>query len=135
MEEYSFSNSSIDLACDDIGVFLTSVGVEKREALRIKLTLEEILLEYQAKFGEEANFKVRCVKRLLTLKVELIVPGRVYNPLEKDEEENVIHGILAGIGLAPTWSYKNGKNGRSNRTCSYCRNHLESFTRWNKKRC
>ena len=110
MEEYSFSNSSIDLACDDIGVFLTSVGVEKREALRIKLTLEEILLEYQAKFGEEANFKVRCVKRLLTLKVELIVPGRVYNPLEKDEEENVIHGILAGIGLAPTWSYKNGKN-------------------------
>ena len=110
MEEYSFSNSSIDLACDDIGVFLTSVGVEKREALRIKLTLEEILLEYQAKFGEEANFKVRCVKRLLTLKVELIVPGRVYNPLEKDEEENVIHGILAGIGLAPSYGYRNGKN-------------------------
>ena len=46
MEEHSFSNSSIALACEDVGVFLTSVGVEKREALRIKLTLEEILLEY-----------------------------------------------------------------------------------------
>ena len=110
MEEHSFSNSSIALACEDVGVFLTSVGVEKREALRIKLTLEEILLEYQAKFGEEATFKVRCVKRLLTLKVELIVAGRVYNPLEKDEEENAIHGILAGIGLAPSYGYRNGKN-------------------------
>ena len=110
MEQYNFSNSNIDLACEDVGVFLTSVGVEKREVLRNKLTLEEILLEYQAKFGEEANFKVRCVNRFMTIKVELIVSGRVYNPLEKNEEENIIHGILAGIGLAPSYGYRNGKN-------------------------
>ena len=110
MEQLDFSNSNIDLACEDVGAFLTSVGVEKREALRIKLTLEEILLDYQAKFGKEATFKVRCVKRLLTIKVELIVAGRVYNPLEKDEEENAINGILAGIGLAPSYGYRNGKN-------------------------
>ena len=110
MEQYNFSNSNIDLACEDVVVFLTSVGVEKREVLRNKLTLEEILLEYQAKFGEEANFKVRCVNRFMTIKVELIVSGRVYNPLEKNEEENIIHGILAGIGLAPSYGYRNGKN-------------------------
>ena len=110
MEQLDFSNSNIDLTCEDVGAFLTSVGVEKREALRIKLTLEEILLDYQAKFGKEATFKVRCVKRLLTIKVELIVAGRVYNPLEKDEEENAINGILAGIGLAPSYGYRNGKN-------------------------
>ena len=62
MEAFNFSNSNIDLTCEDVGVFLTSVGVEKREALRIKLSLEEILLDYQAKFGEEATFKVRCIK-------------------------------------------------------------------------
>ena len=90
MEQLDFSNSNIDLTCEDVGAFLTSVGVEKREALRIKLTLEEILLDYQAKFGKEATFNVRCVKRFLTIKVELIVAGRVYNPLEKDEEENAI---------------------------------------------
>ena len=110
MEQLDFSNSNIDLTCEDVGAFLTSVGVEKREALRIKLTLEEILLDYQAKFGKEATFHVRCVKRLLTIKVELIVAGRVYNPLEKDEEENAINGILAGIGLAPSYGYRNGKN-------------------------
>ena len=110
MEQLNFSNSNIDLACEDVGAFLSSVGVEKREALRIKLTLEEILLEYQEKFGEDACFKVRCIKRFLTLKVELIVEGRTYNPLEKDESENAIHGILARIGLAPSYGYRNGKN-------------------------
>ncbi len=50
------------------------------------------------------------MKRLLTIKVELIVAGRVYNPLEKDEEENAINGILAGIGLSPSYGYRNGKN-------------------------
>ena len=110
LEQLNFSNSNIDLACEDVGTFLSSVGVEKREALRIKLTLEEILLEYQEKFGEDACFKVRCIKRFLTLKVELIVEGSTYNPLEKDESENAIHGILARIGLAPSYGYRNGKN-------------------------
>ena len=110
MDELVFSNSNIDLACEDVGVFLSSVGVEKREALRIKLTLEELLLDYQEKFGEDAKFQVRCVKRLMAIKVELTVKGRVFNPLEKNEEENVIHSILAGIGLSPSYGYKNGKN-------------------------
>ena len=48
MEQLNFSNSNIDLACEEAGIFLTSVGVEKREALRIRLTLEEILLDEEA---------------------------------------------------------------------------------------
>ena len=63
MQQYLFSNSSIDLACEEVGKFLASADVELREALRIKLTLEEVLLKYQSKFGEEAAFRVRCVKR------------------------------------------------------------------------
>ena len=110
MEQYNFSNSSIDLACEEVGIFLTSAGVEKREALRIKLTFEEMLLEYQEKFGEEASFKVKCVKRFFSIKVELNVPGQVYNPLEKNEHENAIYGILSGIGLAPSYGYRNGNN-------------------------
>ena len=111
MEQYNFSNSNIDLACEEVGEFLAKVGVERREALRTKLTFEEVLLEYQAKFGEEAIFKVRLVKRLSSIKVEIIVEGESYNALVKNSDEgDVIQGLLAGIGLAPTWNYKNGKN-------------------------
>ena len=111
MEQYNFSNSNIDLACEEVGEFLSKVGVERREALRTKLTLEEVLLEYQSKLGEEATFKVRLLKRLSSIKVEIIVEGESYNALVKNSDEgDVIQGLLAGIGLAPTWNYKNGKN-------------------------
>ena len=47
MEALNFSNGNIDLACEKVGEFLAKSGVDRREALRIKLMLEEILLEYQ----------------------------------------------------------------------------------------
>ena len=111
MEQYNFSNSNIDLACEAVGEFLAKVGVERREALRTKLTFEEVLLEYQSKLGEEATFKVRLIKRFSSIKVEIMVEGESYNALVKNSDEgDVIQGLLAGIGLAPTWNYKNGKN-------------------------
>ena len=110
MEQLKLSNTNIDLVCEQVDAFLKSVGVEGREVLRIKLTLEEVLLEFQGKFGEDECFKLRCIKSFFTIKVELSVKGMVYNPLEKDEDESVIQGVLATIGFAPTYAYKNGKN-------------------------
>ena len=111
MKQYHFSNNDIDLTCEEVGVFLETVGVEKREALRIKLTVEEVLLEYQARFGENAAYKLKYTKRLSAIRVEIEVVGERFNPLENENENSVlINGLLAGIGLAPTHSYKNGKN-------------------------
>ena len=111
MELSRFLNTNIDLACEEVGNFLVSAGVERREALRIKLTLEEALLQYQEKFGTDAGFSLRLVKRLSSLRVELIVPGESYDALGSDrEEDDVIRGLLAGVGLAPAWSYKSGRN-------------------------
>ena len=47
MEKYVFSNTQIDQASQQVEKMLASYGVERREALRIKLTFEEVLLEYQ----------------------------------------------------------------------------------------
>lgn len=111
MEQYNFSNINIDIAGEEVAKFLASSGVDRREVLRIKLAFEEVLLEYQAKFGEEAAFKVRLVKRLAMVRIELVVKGEAYDPFDKPgEEDDVIRGLLARIGLAPTYSYKNGKN-------------------------
>ena len=111
MEQFSFSNSDIDLACEEVGNFLSKVGVERREALRLRLTVEEVLLEYQSEFGEDAGFCLRLLKRLSSIKVEIVVRGRSYDVLDKDTDEgDAIHSLLSRIGLAPTWSYKNGKN-------------------------
>ena len=111
MQQYLFTNSSIDLACAEVGRFLESAKVDRREALRIKLTLEEVLLKYQSRFGEEAAFRLRCVKRLPSIKVELTIAGDSYDPFNPEsEEDEVIRHLLAGVGLAPAWSYRSGRN-------------------------
>ena len=111
MEQYHFSNEHIDSACEAVGKFLAKAGVDRREALRVKLTFEEVLLDYQERLGEEALFKVKLIRRLSSIRVEIIVPGASFDPLDKPGvEDDVIRGLLAGIGLAPTWSYKNNKN-------------------------
>jgi hypothetical protein len=60
MEQYVFSNSDIDKASSRVEKFLASAGVEHREALSIKLSFEEVLLNYKEKFSEEKKFFVRC---------------------------------------------------------------------------
>lgn len=111
MKQFDFSNKNIDLACEQVGEFLAKAGVDRREALRIKLTFEEVLLEYQARLGEEATYKLKCSRRLSAIRVEIEVAGENFNPLENENENGaLINGLLAEIGLAPTHSYKNGKN-------------------------
>lgn len=111
MENYSLSNAGIDTACERVESFLSGSGVERRVVLRVKLTVEEVLLEYQSRFGENATFQLRQMNRFSNVKLEIIIPGEAFDPMDQaDEESEVIRGLLAGIGLAPTWSYKKGKN-------------------------
>ena len=111
MDKYSFSNTLIDQACQQVEKALVVYGVDRREALRIKLTFEEVLLKYQDCLGQEAEFIVRCSSRFSAIRVEVTVPGVSFDPMEKaEEDETLMRELLAGLGLAPTWSYKHGKN-------------------------
>ena len=110
-KQYNFLNSNIAQVCEEVGSFLSTTGVERREALRIKLTFEEVLLKYQEKYGEDAEFNVKFTKWMSSIKIEIIIAGEAYNVFETEgEEDDVIQGLLAGIGLAPVWNYKKGKN-------------------------
>ena len=53
MSNYLLSNSNIDIISDEIGAFLDKCKVDRKDAMRIKFAAEEILLNYQERFGEE----------------------------------------------------------------------------------
>lgn len=109
--QYTFSNQDIDSSVRKIGTFLSDAKVEQREALRIKLAFEEMLLEYQSEFGEEKSFGLRLFRQFSALRIEIVTEGKSFNPLDKGESEQVlINSLLAEMGMAPVWSYKNGRN-------------------------
>lgn len=110
MEKLSFSYLNIDKCSEDAEVFLNKAKVDRRETLRIKLMLEEVLLRYRDKFGEDTQYIFRCVKKFFSQRIEIIIEGDSYNPFEEESDTVMIQKLLAGVGLAPTWSYKNGKN-------------------------
>lgn len=90
--------------------FFSASRVEEKDSLRLQLLLEEILLTYQEKLGQEGSFSWRSVKQLGKPRLELHIPGNSFDPFSGEEEDQMLHGILAGLGAAPVWQYKNGEN-------------------------
>ena len=113
MKNEKLTNLNIDLASKKIEGFLSQNKVEGKNIIRIKLAAEETLLKLQEKFGEQAAFSLKCVKRLGSLKVEIILAGERFDPFEQQEDEydsDVLRSMLSYMGIAPAWQYKNGLN-------------------------
>ncbi len=117
MKNYALTNLNIDIISEDIGVFLDKCKVDRKDAMRIKLAAEETLLHYQDRLGEEQEVTLDCHKRLGRPRVEISIVSERFNPFEATnkvkaelESSAVLHGILANMGIAPNWEYKNGVN-------------------------
>ncbi|MBR2071797.1 MAG: cation:dicarboxylase symporter family transporter [Phascolarctobacterium sp.] len=116
MNKYLLTNSNIDIISDEIGAFLDKCKVDRKDAMRIKLAAEETLLHYQEQFGEIQEVTLDCRKRLGKARIVISVPAPRFNPFKiKDEQDeslnsNVLRGILANMGIAPVWEYKDGEN-------------------------
>ena len=109
------NNSAIDQASEVVADFLTREQLDLQEIIRIRLSVEELLLEYQIYLGEDTQFSLNCVKRFGKLRIELALPGRSLDPFAEqaeapEEGAELMRSLLAGMGYAPVWQYKNGKN-------------------------
>ena len=107
----TLSEANIDAASQMISDFLVDRNIPSKDALRIRLSAEEVLLQYLNAFGG-SNFTLRTSKRFRTYRIELTVTGNSMDPFAASEEEESAFArhLLAGFGLAPVWRYKNGRN-------------------------
>ena len=111
MAKFELNLTNIDKASQTVTDFLSNEKVAPKEVQRIRLSVEEILLKYFDAAGNGVNFEVITSKRFHTLKVELAVAGDSIDPFaDGDGEGTILNNLLANLGLAPTWRYRNGKN-------------------------
>ena len=108
---YELTGPGIDAAGEAAYGFLTAAKVEHKNAIRVRLALEEALLRYRDE-GTAEGFTLRCRRRFGAPRVELSLPGAPLDPLaEADQPDSgALTGMMAHMGLAPLWQHKNGVN-------------------------
>lgn len=111
-EELRLTNSGITEIIDKIRNTAIENKFDKKEVTRIMLTLEEMLLKYQQRFGEDVDIVLEENLFSHKLGIKVKISSNSFNPFEMGSEEysDILQSLLSGQGLALQWSYRNGNN-------------------------
>lgn len=111
MELFYLSAESIMTATEKVFTFLSEHGIDRRDALRLQLAAEEVLLTYQQKFGEDTPFELYMEKRLKTPRIILRVTGNSCDPFGNlSEDDRVMRNLMENMGTVPVWTYRHSCN-------------------------
>ena len=109
---YRLTNEGIAQACESVNGFLTMNKVERAESIRLRMMLEEVLLNYQAHFGDGETFSIRNKKVLGRLQVIVSLRGESFDPFadEEDGDLALLRKLNADSASTCVWAYRNGVN-------------------------
>lgn len=101
----------IDQAADKVAEFLRALSLDRKEALRLRLSAEEVLLAWQGRFGDRTEARLVCFSRLGQPMVRLELKEELFDPLQKDENTSEWSQILLSrLETVPLFSYTRGTN-------------------------
>lgn len=109
-EEYLLSGNNIDLISELVGEQAEKLSYTPVDIYRIRLSVEEILLVWQEKFGEDGVVTLRMGSRLRKPYLSLECAGENCDPIETGSHGEWGQSILSRLGLSPSYSYTKGKN-------------------------
>lgn len=111
-QQYMLTAENIDSMSEYIQGFLQSMKMNEKNILRIRLSMEEMLLKWKDHFGEEHPCTLTAGVRLGRPYLMLSLKGEEFDPSEEEEEEieNWSNRMLANMGLSPAFSYHKGNN-------------------------
>lgn len=104
------NSANIDMASNTVTTYLSKEKVDSKDVLRIRLSVEEVLLKYYEKFGDQISFTLISSKRFRTPHIELRIACDSMEPFGDDDNYGIMENLLSNYGLAPVWRYKRGKN-------------------------
>ncbi len=108
---YTLSNNSIDRISEEITSILKKERISSRSCTEIRLVAEELLLQYQEKFGADTELALLHIKRFGKTIVTLKVRCESFDPADTISDEDFwLWNALRTLDYVPTWRYKNGCN-------------------------
>ena len=109
-EIFTLRRTDIDTISERIDAFLTEQKLTKKDVLRLRLTMEELLLRVREHSGEETACTLQMGRRIGGAYVEVDYRGEAFDPTAEDDGASWSAQLLTNMGLAPSWSYVRGVN-------------------------
>ena len=111
---FRFCPEQIDEAAALAEEYLLNAKMERRAALRLRLSMEQVLLSWRAHFGDECEFEMIAKTWLGQPTVRLRVKGDGFDPLKQNEDELTGSAwtteLLSRLQTTPLYSYNRGVN-------------------------
>ncbi len=108
--DFTLSNAAIDEASNHVYQIAGEHGMQRREALRLRLSIEEMLLRLRDTLGESAACALTVRKRLSSSYIELHAAGDRLDLTHGDDDESARDDLLSMLGLAPGFHYAGEAN-------------------------
>ena len=108
----AMSRMGVDVASETVQAWLAEAGAERRNVLRIRLTVEELLGKILAHSGEGAEAELSFSKWIGAGLLRIRYGGARFDPTQSAaaEVEEFSFSILARTGFLPAWRRRGGGN-------------------------
>lgn len=111
-ESFSLTASSIDTISEIVNRCCTEYKMDRRNVVRIRLSIEESLGIWLNTLGEGTTVSYKTGTRFLKSFFQISAEGAPCNPYSAESEDfgHESKSILVNIGLIPEYSFVDGKN-------------------------
>lgn len=110
--DYNLNNRVIDEISESVQEYMNSLRIDKPKILRIRLLVEEILLNWLRHFGENTSIQIYTRKKLGNRQLILKLKGDKFNPLNLQDQQydEYLTKLSESLGILPNYSYAKGIN-------------------------
>lgn len=107
------TNENIVATIEEIKLFCVTRKVDEQQCKRISLTMEEILLTLQSRFGSDAEYTLTKRSYFGYPLLRISLKGEPFDPLPAEGDDNytrILRSLILPDDTNPTWKYVNGEN-------------------------
>ena len=109
---FYLNSAEIDRCSEEVFGYLIENKINKKEALRIQLSVEEVLIAWLEHLGAGTEIKLLCSRRLGKQSIRLQCRGVECNPFATDKGEygEWVNNLKTGLEFLPVYRYSDAHN-------------------------
>ena len=104
-KEYILDEAAVEAVSVDLQAYLQGLGVDRKSILRLRLSVEEMLLNIMEGCGGGLHISVGIGRQFGQHVIRLQYAGDVFDPT-RGGEDDWARNLLKGTGYFPCWNYR-----------------------------